>query len=291
MLSRPCPPWRPSGRPVPGAEITWLVEEAAAPILAYHPALDNLLISRRRSWLAAWRQRGHGKPPGRNSASWCKPSAAAPTTSSLISRVCSKAPSGLPWPAVPAKSALTAPGNTATWPSPNVCRPMTLTSMPSGAICGWPNIWAQPGSRCASGWPCRPGPVRTWNTLWQEKTGPLIVMHPGTRWPSKHWPPESFASLADALIRERQARVVFTGSPADRPLISRIRSLMTDAGRRPERPDRFKIPGPIILSGRRRRHHRHRPHASGRGRGHPGGRRLRPHRALAHRSLSAASTG
>ena len=51
-------------------------------------------------------------------------------------------------------------------------------------------------------------------------------MHPGTRWPSKHWPPESFASLADTLTRERQARVVLTGSPADRPLISRIRSLM-----------------------------------------------------------------
>ena len=44
----------------PRAEITWLVEEAAAPILAYHPALDTLLISRRRSWLAAWRQ-GEGR--------------------------------------------------------------------------------------------------------------------------------------------------------------------------------------------------------------------------------------
>ena len=127
--------------------------------------------------------------------------------------------------------------------------------------------------------------------LWTEKTGPLIVMHPGTRWPSKHWPPESFAALADALTRERQARVVFTGSPADRAFDLPYPVSHADHGPRPERPDRLKILGPIILSGRRRRHHRHRPHASGRGRGHPGGRRLRPHRALAHRSLWPPAPG
>ncbi len=41
----------------PAAEISWLVEEDAAPVLACHPALDNLLISRRQTWLAAWRHR------------------------------------------------------------------------------------------------------------------------------------------------------------------------------------------------------------------------------------------
>jgi heptosyltransferase-1 len=54
-------------------------------------------------------------------------------------------------------------------------------------------------------------------------------MHPGTRWPTKLWPAESFASLADALIRQRQAQVAFTGSSADRPLISRILSIMAAA--------------------------------------------------------------
>ena len=64
------------------------------------------------------------------------------------------------------------------------------------------------------------------NYLWQEKSGPLIIMHPGTRWPTKCWLPESFASLADALIRERSARVVFTGSRSDRPLIAGIHAAM-----------------------------------------------------------------
>jgi len=36
----------------PEAHITWVVEEAAADLLLHHPHLDNVLISRRKSWLA-----------------------------------------------------------------------------------------------------------------------------------------------------------------------------------------------------------------------------------------------
>jgi len=35
----------------PGAHITWVVEEAAADLLAGHPALDRVIVSRRKSWL------------------------------------------------------------------------------------------------------------------------------------------------------------------------------------------------------------------------------------------------
>ena len=45
----------------PRAWITWLVEEAAAPLILGHPALDRVLISRRKQWLKglktpAWRE-------------------------------------------------------------------------------------------------------------------------------------------------------------------------------------------------------------------------------------------
>ena len=33
----------------PAAEITWVVEEAAADLLAAHPDLDRILVSRRKS--------------------------------------------------------------------------------------------------------------------------------------------------------------------------------------------------------------------------------------------------
>ena len=126
--------------------------------------------------------------------------------------------------------------------------------------------------------------------VWLEKTGPLIVMHPGTRWPSKHWPPESFAALADTLTRERQARVVFTGSPADRPLISRIRSLMQTEGH--DLSGRTNLKSLARLFFRQTQPSPPTPaHASGRGRGHPGDRRLRPHRALAHRALRPPAPG
>lgn len=48
----------------PSAHISWLVEEAAANLLSGHPALDRVLVSRRKTWLkglasAHWRQHAH----------------------------------------------------------------------------------------------------------------------------------------------------------------------------------------------------------------------------------------
>jgi heptosyltransferase I len=45
----------------PNAHITWLVEEAAADLVKGHPALDRVLVSRRKSWIkglrsSQWRQ-------------------------------------------------------------------------------------------------------------------------------------------------------------------------------------------------------------------------------------------
>ncbi|MFZ5453396.1 MAG: lipopolysaccharide heptosyltransferase II [Thermodesulfobacteriota bacterium] len=50
----------------------------------------------------------------------------------------------------------------------------------------------------------------------------LVALHPGARWPTKIWPPSSWAHLADWLIREKGLRVVLTGSGADRELADQI---------------------------------------------------------------------
>ncbi len=55
---------------------------------------------------------------------------------------------------------------------------------------------------------------------------PLVVMNPVARWKTKLWRESNFAELADRLIREKNAAVIFTGSHDDRELIERIRSLM-----------------------------------------------------------------
>jgi heptosyltransferase-1 len=55
-----------------------------------------------------------------------------------------------------------------------------------------------------------------------KKTGrPLAVLHPGARWPSKLWPPASWAWLAEWLT-QKGFQVAITGSAADRELVAGI---------------------------------------------------------------------
>jgi len=51
---------------------------------------------------------------------------------------------------------------------------------------------------------------------------PLAVVHPGARWPTKLWPAAHWARLADWLAREKGFQVVITGSPGDRGLAEEI---------------------------------------------------------------------
>ncbi len=51
---------------------------------------------------------------------------------------------------------------------------------------------------------------------------PLAVLHPGARWPSKLWPPERWAGLGDRLVRDHGFRVAVTGGPGDRGLTAEI---------------------------------------------------------------------
>ncbi len=54
----------------------------------------------------------------------------------------------------------------------------------------------------------------------------LVIMNPGARWKTKLWPVRNFAELADRLIQEKNATVIFTGGPDDRRMIGRILTLM-----------------------------------------------------------------
>jgi len=50
---------------------------------------------------------------------------------------------------------------------------------------------------------------------------PYVCLHPGTRAAWRCWPPEAYAALGDALSADGYT-VLFTGSPAERPLASDI---------------------------------------------------------------------
>jgi heptosyltransferase-1 len=58
--------------------------------------------------------------------------------------------------------------------------------------------------------------------LLPETGQPLAVLHPGARWPTKLWPGAHWARLAEWLAREKGFQVILTGSPGDRKLVEEI---------------------------------------------------------------------
>ena len=56
---------------------------------------------------------------------------------------------------------------------------------------------------------------------------PLVVVHPGARDPRRRWPAERFAQVADALA-QRRARVVVTGTQAERTVAEEVATAMRE---------------------------------------------------------------
>ncbi len=56
----------------------------------------------------------------------------------------------------------------------------------------------------------------------------LVGINAGSVWATKRWLPEGFAAVADRLIREASAKVVFIGGPKDADTMSQILSLMKE---------------------------------------------------------------
>jgi len=62
---------------------------------------------------------------------------------------------------------------------------------------------------------------------WPDAAGtPLVVVHAGATAASRRWPAERFGAAADALAREHGARIVFTGSRDEAPLVAAARARM-----------------------------------------------------------------
>ena len=60
----------------------------------------------------------------------------------------------------------------------------------------------------------------------KKAKGRLIVINPVARWKTKLWRESNFADLADRLVLEKKASVIFTGSSVDRDVNQRIISRM-----------------------------------------------------------------
>lgn len=67
--------------------------------------------------------------------------------------------------------------------------------------------------------------VNGWMTSQKLENGSdMVCMAPGSIWPTKRWPPQSWANLADRFKFEKW-EVIFIGSEMDKPLISDIMNM------------------------------------------------------------------
>lgn len=59
-----------------------------------------------------------------------------------------------------------------------------------------------------------------------EVDRPWILIHPGATAPSRRYPPESFAAVAQQLAQQHDCQIVFTGSGPEGALVEQIRAAM-----------------------------------------------------------------
>lgn len=58
---------------------------------------------------------------------------------------------------------------------------------------------------------------------------PLVAVNPVAKWATKLWHADRFAEVADRLVSQHHATVVFTGAPEDRPVVAAIIARMRSA--------------------------------------------------------------
>ena len=83
----------------------------------------------------------------------------------------------------------------------------------------------------------------------EGRPAPLVVVHPGSgdNFQGRRWPAQSFASLADRLVRECGARIVLTGSRAESGLVREVLSRMEEPGRAIDASGRLSVLGLAAL--------------------------------------------
>jgi len=219
-------------RQFPEAQIDWLVEEEASDLLLGHPSLNRVLVSRRKQWLKQLRQKGqrrlalqeiikflrllrsikydwvidnHGLfksglmvflSKGRRKIGF-QPSAGIADEGNYLFTKERYTPLSIE------KHALERYLDLVHQLGVNVNKPVFKFPVSEGIREGVKSKLSQRGL----------------------SLGNLVVIHPLAKWPTKQWPKEKFARLADNLIN-LGLTVVFTGSPEDHQEIKGICRLM-----------------------------------------------------------------
>jgi len=217
-------------RTFPGSSVTWVVEEAAAGILEGHPQIDTVLVSGRRSWIRMLKHPRTFRDGFLKIVAFLR--ALRATRYDIAIDLQGLFKSGVLIGLARADRKI------------GFARSRELSSfflnerLPAydknkHALERYLDVARYLGAREVSS-SCTLPIGRERSAIEQRLSGaglkrkPLIVMNPVARWETKLWPELNFAVLADRLIAEKQATIIFTGSGADRATVSRILNMMKE---------------------------------------------------------------
>ncbi len=209
-------------RTLPDAHITALVGPWAAPLLAHSPDVDAVETLAfpwfdrrpRRSWLDPYRRLFHGARALRGRFDVA-----------LIMRFDHWWGGWLAAEArIPHRVGYATPLLTPFLTHPLPYRPGRHEVAHNLALCG---VWGPSAPAAPERHPLhfRPSPadVEALEVLQVPAgSGPLVAVHPGSGAPVKRWLPQKWAALLDHLHQHHGARLVITGSGAERPLAHEI---------------------------------------------------------------------
>ena len=213
----------------PLAEIDWVVEESAAGIIAGHPVIRRVIISRRKSWRRQLlKDRQHGKV-FREISSFagdlrqirydCVIDLQGLLKSGILTGLARGARKvGMAGAREGASLFLKEPPVPVNYHQHAIDRYLEVASYLG---CEW--------ERWRNRIPVSPADRQAVEQLLADhgfKGEALVAINPMAKWKTKLWKPELFADLADRTMNELHCRVAFTGSGEDRPIIEKIISGM-----------------------------------------------------------------
>ncbi len=200
----------------PKGRLTWLVEDTYAPVLAGHPALDEVWpVPRPRLGNGRWRENlGEILKAARRLRA--EPFDLVIDLQGLMKSAI--------WVALAQSDRKLGYDQTREMSYLALTERLTPLDPETHAVLRYLNVTRYLGA------PAEPPRFRLGLSLPEDlghlvspDTGdPLAVLHPGARWVTKLWPEACWARLAGWLVREKGFQVAITGSSSDRDLVEAI---------------------------------------------------------------------
>jgi heptosyltransferase I len=205
----------------PDAQIDWLVEEDASELLVGHPAISRVTVSRRKAWQKNIFQRGKFWSTLREIVQFIKNLRGTEYDWVIDNHGILK--SGLWVLASRGKRKIGFQYSPKIADEGNYLftreryKPLDIEKH---AVERYMNLISHlgiPVEESKLQYAVKPGAQEKASLLLRQNqllSRPFVVIHPMAKWPTKQWPQEYFAQLADGLIK-KGASVIFTGSEED----------------------------------------------------------------------------